>query len=304
MALYPLTWLTLYLATMDGHYVPKTVQMRHDLPNWRINGVQLYNYVAGDTANPPVVVVHDGPGGDMGSVKPLLALQDAFFVALYDQRGCGHSARLNDPSHFALDSFVVELDSVVRLVAGKRPVRLVGQGWGCLLILRWLERWAQYDSSRRSPVHSAVLISPKYSVGELFLYGEGLPYHWQRLLRHFETKHFNYKGDPWAPADYALLAQYQRFGPPEASAYRRMGSQVYSALQAELGAKSGDFARLFVAPKPGERPPVFVLGGYLPGFDRAWHLNQHAYLYEQLTCTTDSAKVLRELRRYWATFPE
>jgi proline iminopeptidase len=116
-----------------GEYRPRrTVVDDPTLPSAKLNGVRLHVETFGDPAAPPVVVVHGGPGNDSRYLLTLAALQDRFYVVLYDQRGGGLSERVPD-SRLTLADFYGDLDAVVDRYGAGRPVRIIGHSWGAML---------------------------------------------------------------------------------------------------------------------------------------------------------------------------
>jgi proline iminopeptidase len=126
-----------WLATVGRHEVPRTVSDDPALPSATLNGVRLHVLTFGDPANPPVIVVHGGPGADARHLLPLAALQDRYFVVFYDQRGSGLSERVTD-ERLGLDAFYGDLDAVVDRYGAGKPVRLIGHSWGAMLASGYL----------------------------------------------------------------------------------------------------------------------------------------------------------------------
>ncbi len=61
----------------------------------RVNGVELFVRRFGDSARPPLVVVHGGPTWDHSYLVPAVAeLTGVAHVVLFDLRGCGRSSRV------------------------------------------------------------------------------------------------------------------------------------------------------------------------------------------------------------------
>ncbi len=140
-----------YAAT-DAPAVLRTVAADPSLPSASVRGVRLHVRTFGDPKNPTVVVLHGGPGNDSRYLLPLSALADRYFVVFYDQRGGGLSERVDD-GKLTLDGFYDELDGIVDLYSGGRPVRLVGHSWGAMLASGYLAR-------HPAKVRQAVLAEP------------------------------------------------------------------------------------------------------------------------------------------------
>jgi proline iminopeptidase len=126
-----------WFATRGRYEVPRTVSDDPALSSATLNGVRLHVLTFGDPANPPVIVVHGGPGADSRHLLPLAALQDRYFVVFYDQRGSGLSERVAD-ERLGLDAFYGDLDAVVDRYGAGEPVRLIGHSWGAMLASGYL----------------------------------------------------------------------------------------------------------------------------------------------------------------------
>jgi len=112
-----------------GNLVPKTVDENGSLPALAINGTNLHLKTFGNPANPVIIFLHGGPGGDHKGLLRLKSLQDAYFLVFYDQRGTGLSRRHNK-SEVSISLLVRDLDSIVDHFSPGAPVTLVGHSWG------------------------------------------------------------------------------------------------------------------------------------------------------------------------------
>jgi len=96
-----------------------------------------YNIVPaqGDKKPFPIVYLHGGPGAGITDleIKTLGRLaSDGYDVYLYDQIGCGHSARLDNLNEYTADRHRRDLEEIVKQInAGK--VILIAQSWGAIL---------------------------------------------------------------------------------------------------------------------------------------------------------------------------
>lgn len=128
----------------------------HDptLPAIELNGRRFHSEAHGDPADPVVVVLHGGPGGDYRSLLPLAALADRFRVVFYDQRGAGLSERV-PPEELTAETALADLDAIIEHHSPDGPVSLIGHSWGATLA-------AGYCRSRPDRVRAAVLAEPGY----------------------------------------------------------------------------------------------------------------------------------------------
>ncbi len=129
----------LYVSTGGEYTVLATVADDPSLPRIEVGGVLLHAEAFGDPANPPIIVLHGGPGGDYRALLDLKGLADEFFVVFYDQRGSGLSERLPD-TEYTLEKLVAELDGVVERYGQGRKVHLLGHSWGAMLATAYLGR--------------------------------------------------------------------------------------------------------------------------------------------------------------------
>ncbi len=107
---------------------------------WRLGDLDQWVMVRGrSAANPLLVFLHGGPGSSETALLRAFnaALEDAFTVVYWDQRGAGRSYRPSIPvASMTVERFVADLDELIeRLLArfGQRRVVLVGHSWGSAL---------------------------------------------------------------------------------------------------------------------------------------------------------------------------
>lgn len=83
----------------------------------------------------PVIYLHGGPGAGITDleIKTLSRLSDyGYDVYLYDQVGCGHSARLENITEYSAERHKKDLKQIVQQT-GAEKVILLGQSWGSIL---------------------------------------------------------------------------------------------------------------------------------------------------------------------------
>jgi proline iminopeptidase len=141
-----------------GNLVPPTVAEDPSLPAIEMNGSRFHLQTFGDPANPVIVFLHGGPGGDYRSFLALGArdggysLADEYFLVYWDQRGAGLSQRHNKDV-LTLDVYDADLDSLVNRYSPGRPAYLIGVSWGGMYA-------TSYINDHPSRVAGAVLIEP------------------------------------------------------------------------------------------------------------------------------------------------
>lgn len=127
-----LAFALLWFSSRGDYSQRETVSQQPDLPRIQLQSTVLHAETFGASHLPPLVVVHDGPGGDYRSLLPLKALSDQHFILFYDQRGSGLSARVPD-TELTLEQARQDLATLIDKHAGTKPVRLLGHGWGGML---------------------------------------------------------------------------------------------------------------------------------------------------------------------------
>jgi proline iminopeptidase len=141
-----------------GNLVPPTVAEDPSLPAIEMNGSRFHLGTFGDPANPVIVFLHGGPGGDYRGMLRLAerrngySLADEYFLVFWDQRGSGLSMRHNRDV-LTTDVYVNDLNTLVDRYAPGRPVFLIGESWGGMFATRYINQYPER-------VAGAVLIEP------------------------------------------------------------------------------------------------------------------------------------------------
>jgi proline iminopeptidase len=241
-----------YVLTFGEHTVPETVAQDPSLPQITIDGYTYHAETYGDPANPVVITVHGGPGGDYRSILSLQALSDEYFVVFFDQRGAGLSPRV-DKGEITMESAITDLDSIVNYFGHGEKVNLVGHSWGAMLASAYLGRFPQ-------KVDHAVLAEPGFLNTEFAqIWAEGTKIHYSLgalayfLKTKFESLHINGPDDQ-ASNDYFVHQWnlYQGDDHPQASYYCegdkpnenvswRFGSAAGEAIFQEAVDANGNF---------------------------------------------------------------
>lgn len=107
-----------------------------------LNGVRHWVRQAGkspgDGTEPPLVVLHDGPGGSSYAFERTLGarLENEFRLVYYDQRGCGRSDAPPNPGDYSLPLLAADLEAL-RAALGFRRIVLLGLGFGAALAVEY-----------------------------------------------------------------------------------------------------------------------------------------------------------------------
>lgn len=121
--------------------LPKTISEDPSLNFVEIKNYKFHVKTFGSSANPPVLIVHGGPGGDSKYLYPLELLAKEYYVILYDQRGTGLSPRV-PKEDLTLESSLDDLTNIIEHFrgSGKTPMRLIGHSWGAMLVIGYLAK--------------------------------------------------------------------------------------------------------------------------------------------------------------------
>ncbi len=94
----------------------------------------------------PLIVLHGGPGSTHNSLELLDPLAQAGDrpVVFYDQFGCGLSSVSANPSDYAAEDWVEELDCLINYL-GYKAYFLLGHSWGGMLLQLYLQAKGQKD---------------------------------------------------------------------------------------------------------------------------------------------------------------
>lgn len=208
-----------YLFTIGEHTVPETVTQDPSLAQLSIDGYTYHAETFGDPANPVLITLHGGPGGDYRSILALQALADEYYVVFFDQRGAGLSPRV-DPEEITMETAIADLDSIVDYFGKGQKVNLVGHSWGAMLASAYLGRYPQ-------KIDHVVLAEPgflnsefakEWTAGTQMSFSPGLIYYF--LKTKFESLHVR-EPDDQAADDYFShqINLYQGDDHPQVSYY-------------------------------------------------------------------------------------
>ena len=128
---------TLVGSLMGCTSIPPTVENDPSLDFVALDGHKFHIRTVGSSTQPPVIVVHGGPGGDSKYLYPIQDLAKDHYVIFYDQRGTGLSARV-DLSELTLESSLEDLHRMVLHYGKNAPVQLIGHSWGGMLVMGYL----------------------------------------------------------------------------------------------------------------------------------------------------------------------
>ncbi len=138
-----------------GQLVPRTVDEDPSLPSISVNGTQLHAETFGNPADPMIVVVHGGPGGDYRGLLNFSRFSaDGYFVVFYDQRGSGLSKRYGKEA-YTIQLVIDDLEAVIKHYrqSPEQKVILMGHSWGAMLA-------TAYINQHPGEISGAILVEP------------------------------------------------------------------------------------------------------------------------------------------------
>ena len=175
----PVTLFLLLLGRKPKPYImPNTVEQDKSISHITLNGVTFHAQTFGEVSNPPLFILHGGPGNDYRYLLPLEVLKDDYYVIFYDQRGTGLSPRV-DSQELSLESSLEDLESIIEYYAKDKKVYLIGHSWGAMLACAYLQKHPMN-------VEKIVLAEPGVLTkeqGKRFIKATKIHFSW-RLLRH------------------------------------------------------------------------------------------------------------------------
>lgn len=127
----------------EGNLVPKTVEFDPSVPSISVNGTTLHSEASGNPADPMVIVLHGGPGGDYRYLLNCKAFaNNNYYVVFYDQRGSGLSKR-HPKSAYNVQVMLDDLSAVIAHYrkAPDQKVFLLGQSWGAMLATAFINKY-------------------------------------------------------------------------------------------------------------------------------------------------------------------
>ncbi len=139
-----------------GALVPPTVDQDRNLPQLDIEVSgrkrKIHLQTFGEPANPPIFVLHGGPGADFRLLLPLKALADKYYVIMWDSRGAGLSERVTK-SELSIDSFNEEILQIKSKLCPDRKIILIGHSFGGNVLTR-------FTAAHPEQVERLILIDP------------------------------------------------------------------------------------------------------------------------------------------------
>lgn len=149
-----------------------------------ISGGKIWYYVIGEGNEPPLLMMHGGPGGTSYSLFLLGKLCDDRPVILFDQLGTGRSGAMTDTTLMTLEYFVDQTKEFVD-VLGLKKFNIYGHSWGCML---GLDYYLTYPKGIKSLILNSPLVSTEMWIQDTDTLISTLPDSIQEVIRYHEEK--------------------------------------------------------------------------------------------------------------------
>lgn len=238
MAIVAVLFIVAYLLTMGTYEIPKTLVQDPSLPKIQLNGYTFHAETFGAEANPVVIMLHGGPGGDYRYMYSLKELASDHFLVYYDQRGTGLSPRVPAET-INLETYYNDVDAFVEHFGKGKPVYIIGHSWGAML-------GSGYACKKPGKVAKLVLAEPGFLKVEMsgpatkFNFSFSLLYNMGKTW--FQALHLGNEPDRNAAGDYFLGQMLTFFTPdyncggimPESVEVWRSGQVSWEALAGRM----------------------------------------------------------------------
>lgn len=136
---------SLFMAWPRNYGIPP-MNYRPGTQYWQLPGGSRIGYTLatakGKRKPYPLIYLHGGPAAGVSDleIKTLSPLsEEGFDVYLYDQAGCGRSARLDKVSQYSADRHRKDLEEIVTTLKVEKVI-LIAQSWGSILSLLYLSK--------------------------------------------------------------------------------------------------------------------------------------------------------------------
>lgn len=120
-----------------------------------VNGGKIWYEVVGEGPNPPVLLLHGGPGSTSFGFDPLRDLDYDGPIIFWDQLGCGRSDAIRDTTLMTIENFVDQTERLRRHLDLENFV-LYGHSWGTMLGIDYYLRYP-------NEVNAIIFSSPLFS---------------------------------------------------------------------------------------------------------------------------------------------
>lgn len=148
-----------------------------------VNGGKIWYEVVGEGPNPPVLLLHGGPGNASFGFDPLRELGYDGPIVFWDQLGCGRSDVLTDTALMTIENFVDQTERLRRHLDLEDFV-LYGHSWGTML---GIDYYLRYPDEVKAIIFSSPLFSTARWISDADSLIATLPDSLQQTIQRYES---------------------------------------------------------------------------------------------------------------------
>lgn len=148
-----------------------------------VNGGKIWYEVVGEGPNPPVLLLHGGPGSTSFGFDPLREMGYDGPIVFWDQLGCGRSDALTDTTLMTIENFVDQTERLRRHLDLEDFV-LYGHSWGTML---GIDYYLRYPDKVKAIIFSSPLFSTESWINDADSLIATLPDSIQQTIRQYES---------------------------------------------------------------------------------------------------------------------
>lgn len=148
-----------------------------------VTGGKIWYEVVGEGPNPPVLLLHGGPGSASFGFDPLREMGYDGPIIFWDQLGCGRSEALTDTTLMTLENFVDQTERLRRHL-GLEDFVLYGHSWGTML---GIDYYLRYPEEVKAIVFSSPLFSTDRWIADADTLIATLPDSIKQTIRLYES---------------------------------------------------------------------------------------------------------------------
>jgi proline iminopeptidase len=148
-----------------------------------VTGGKIWYEVVGKGPNPPILLLHGGPGSTSFGFDPLRDLGYNGAVIFWDQLGCGRSDAISDTTLMTIENYVDQTERLRRHLDLEDFV-LYGHSWGTML---GIDYYLRYPSEVKAIIFSSPLFSTASWIADADSLIASMPDTIQQTIRFHES---------------------------------------------------------------------------------------------------------------------
>lgn len=175
-----------------------------------VKGGEIWYEVIGEGPNPPVLLLHGGPGSASFGFDPLRELKYDGPIIFWDQLGCGRSDALSDTTLMTIENFVDQTERLRQHLDLKNFV-LYGHSWGTML---GVDYFLKYPDEVKAIIFSSPLFSTTSWIADADSLIATMSDTIQQTIKHYESTK-EYENPAYQAATELYYAQFVTRKPRE-----------------------------------------------------------------------------------------